>query len=351
MSTVYAQLLAKGWTAEQIEAEVKTSEHHTSPRTFTVVMADTPDGDPIVAISYTNDYKYEEEAGVGTLRKAVFKLDRKGRPVGGVNPEHVTRFLDRNSLVISTEVLVNEHQWGTDLERRDPHWHNPIAVHEQDYHRDYKISRDGSLGLTGWEFNYMKVDRLKEKAFEAGIKPIPRKKDDLVASLKEKQVPLYPNRWPGWFQNGKTLVLRAESGLAADVLNILYAESRDGNLTFGSASGVFSSGMNIYTLSDIGPKLKKQREASVRWHDKQMKKLKPVEAALKKEGYNWYALGNPTDGFESLVGRDEPVNPKEVRYWLNGHGILGLGQPYGWYSLKELREHKFVEDLKNRKDQ
>jgi hypothetical protein len=67
--------------------------------------------------------------------------------------------------------------------------------------------------------------------------------------------------------------------------------------------------------------------------------LAEVKAELHAKGYRWHFFGKPRDRVQSLT-----------LYWFNGSQYgEGRGrlttQPFGWYTLAEMRAEKFAEGI------
>jgi hypothetical protein len=344
--TIYEELLGYGWTDEQIR---KAADTHNSTRDFTLAVMDTPDGTPIVGISYQCDYRAEEEWGIKDLATAINGNKKQAN--------HVGTFTGLHALAIATQPIEDLTTWSADifpLGDLTTRWPVQRGEAYSSYFRDNYAYAQGLPSSSN--LRWKKMPELRELAKTHGVTPIPRKKDDLIEKLvtsdEYSRSAEYPDRWPGWFHNGDVLILRAESGVVADVLDLLYEAGKKNALAIGGGHAAFSSGIGVYDSRDVGKKLKKQRKLEKKWYDRQMKNLEPVAAELKKRGHDWYFLGKPKDGFKDLVdysveGNRRTVNSEDVYYWLNGHG-RGPGytsQPSGWYTLKELLAEKFVDDV------
>lgn len=111
---------------------------------------------------------------------------------------------------------------------------------------------------------WLKIAELKEIAVKAGIHgKLPTRKDNLIEFIKNAPefiaLAQEPDVWPGWFHNGEVLVLRADRGIVADILNILYEVSQEGMLACGGGTGPFGTAATFYDARDVGPLLLKER--------------------------------------------------------------------------------------------
>lgn len=259
--TIYERLLGLGYSHEQmVEAQAKYS----SPRRFSLVMSIPEDETPIVGTGYTCDYRAEEEWGIADLQKS-FGLKDHDYTMTHVGRDHWATFEGIPSLILSTKWgLEPVATWGHDIDRKN----GDVALHGS---KDTDGQRWGSYDLFfesdlayAQEFDrldeWKTMDEIRAAAKEAGITgPFPRKKADLLSMVRSH--PLYvaqaksPNVWPGWFNDGKTLVLRADRGIVADTLKMLAEAAENETLSFGGGSQVFGSGLSLYDGMDVGPKL------------------------------------------------------------------------------------------------
>ncbi len=315
-----------GVTADQLKARTES----TAPATFTTAWSDTPDGDPIAGLVHQTDYRAEEEYGIGDLRKALTGTDPRRFAMTERGRQHAAVFSDVNAIVLSSSPLPDG----------DLIWGAPISGLPADYAEAWERRQRtrSEYVLDRIAGPHERMDVLRVRARELGIAPLPRRKDDLRAAIAAHPdlASQLPDIWPAECTYGKTLVLRADGDdLTARVVRKLADAVRAGTLGVGSASGPFHSGTFYYDTRDETPQLIAEREAAFDWHDAQMAALRPVQDELKAKGHSWFFLGKPTKRQDGTV-----------QYWLNGMrsmpGAKGR-QPYGWYTLEELRAEKFVE--------
>lgn len=321
-------------------AKLLADADRTRSREFGIGYFEQPGGDPIIGLHYTCDFKAEEEWGVNDLRKAItgdnprrFSMTKDGR-------HHFATFSDVNGLILSTREYEKGHQikWGDDVSE---YADSPYLVdREPDYVAHYRNWLDYRVnGLSFW-IHRKTVAELREEARELSISPLPRRKDDLIEQINRAKAPKdAPATWPGWFQNGRQLVFRADDGPTADVLKALQKTAADGHLAIGNGSGPFASGLFIYDARDETQELQDQREAQFDWYDARMAELEPVAKDLEENFLGYYFLGDPKV-IDTGDGR------KVVRYWLNshttGHAYDGR-QIFGWFTLEELKDRSFVD--------
>lgn len=314
LATVAARVGVDRSTFDAMDSHRRSSR----PQSITTAYSETPDGQLIVGVCFQTDYDATQEYGIAELREALTGPDKRRFQMLPEATSHVTVFEDRTGFALHVRPTpVRSARWG------DPITGPPYGLTEYAgvERRIEWFADDDRFAL-----KHTKMQDLRVQARAAGIAPLPRRKDDLVAALVETMPP--QSHWPAWFAHGNVLVMRADAGLTCDVLAELADAAVAGRLGVGSASGPFATGVFFYDTADETPALVAKREADFDWYDEQMAALAPVRATLESRGYRFYALGRPNLQADGVV-----------RYWLNGSGSP---QPYGWYSLDELLAEKFV---------
>lgn len=382
-TSVHAYLLDMGWTEEQIRAAA-VGVRDLSPRTWGIVLGEPgADGLEQVGVVYYCDYKYEEEAGGAGLR-AAFGVPRmeSGMATDNRRTRGLVRLFDfpesegyveglassEAAIVVGNEDMAAA-RWGEPIQAEPKggvfgDWRKTLVG--ADYARFWEDSlRWSSPDLPGqkkwWRLENHTVAELKSIAADLGVEVVPAEgaatgrrllKADYVRALEAKRNE-HVRLFPGYFQTGSALVLRAYEGseagrVAQDVLKALWMAYRDGALGFGAGgSGPFSTGLSLMDVRDLPVGWVEKRRAERAWVEAQERALEPVAEELRAAGHKWYFLGNPSQG--------ERWKDGEVHYWLNGYsynvqgGSGGNSQPSGWYTLEELRTEKFVADLAKEK--
>lgn len=284
MATVYEKLVALGRSPEEIKKAINVFPD--SCRTFTVVGQETPDGYPLIGLSYFCDYRSEEEYGQRSLYKALgikagkWQMDAEKKNL-------VTRFKGIPSLIILAEeddgpFGIEEQTWGLDI--RDVHGVNYAYGFEGRYNPKTRMGYD-LRSCYDWSYRYalgsvqeipsqgpdsfnptewMKKDQIVAIAKRLDIiGKLPTRKYNLINFIQDS--PEFaakaqsPNTWPAWFHSGKALVMRADRGIVADLLDILFEASQEGALACGGGTGVFNRAATFYDARDVGPLLREQR--------------------------------------------------------------------------------------------
>lgn len=313
--SVYEELLALGYTDEEIRT---AAQARIGCRSIGLSIMDTPDETPIVGLSYVCDYRSEEEAGVSKIAEA-FRT--------ATDQTYNFAITSDGMHVFSTRALPNDSV------------HHQLKMAQEYHARMLPYVRESEAQ----HLAYKTLPELKEYARANSVSLTGRtKKADVFATVVAAAKSENPNVWPAWFNMGDVLAFRADNGIVADALKLLVEAVKINTLGMSAGSQVFSTGLGLYDTRDIGPKLKQQWADEKAAYDAAMEALEPVAKELKERGYRWFFLGNP----KTLRPKD--AETMELRYWLNGDSIRGLGQPFGWYSLEELRAEKFIDDLKAR---
>jgi len=342
---------------ELTRVELEGLDDGFSSRALSVAFFETPDGDPVVGITYLCDHRAEEEWGVGNLAKALTGDDPRAFQMSRQAFRHIAFFSDRNGLILSTEPLPKqEYAWGEPVGQ--PEWMRGDAESYTDYARHFEQSLPWVQGINDHVNYWMTSAELREVGRKLGVEKLPRKKSELydavAAAARAKGEPKRPDSWPAWFHNGKQMILRADSGPAARVLARVARAAREGFLGVGNgSSNPFSQGLLFFDVRDETEGLRKAIKERHDWHDAQMKKLAPAERELKRLGYRWYFLGRPRE----VAWQGEE---KALRFWVNG---LQLGDPWrretpiqadeeeqklmrqardlsGWFTIPELQERE-----------
>lgn len=302
-------------------------------RASSVAWFETPDGDPIVGLTYRCDFRAEEEYGIGKLAQAItgasdrnFQMTEEGR-------KHVGWFSDVNGLVLSVEPLAKqEFVWGEELRDRFG-WAGDEAPA---YAKEFPLQVGAVQRIEPKVDRWMTIEQLKDVGRQLGLTQMPRKKDDLYQAVaqaaRENGKAENPNSWPTWFENGKTMVFRADGDEpAARVLRRLIKAAQEGYLAIGNgSSNPFGHGLMFFDARDETDGTRQQVAEQFAWYDEQMSKLQPLLDELALHGYVWYFAGNPTV-------LDTGDGEKKIRYWLNGL------RPAEYYDQRRLPEGAVVD--------
>lgn len=299
------------------------------------------DGTVVAGMVYRLDYRAEEEHGFGKLVRALSGDDPRTTTLTKAGKRCVARFADVNAIVVATDPLpTRTYAWGDDLRSgvkppKEPDYASRWT-RELPYMREDQLARQV-------QHDHVKMDELRALAKKYGLTALPRKKADLAEYVLNAPERLATRTladvWPAWFASGRHLVIRADAGASAVIVDALGDAIDAGHLAIRAYSGPFASGIFLYDGRDESAATHTKRREAADWHDARMAELKPVADKLKADGRNWYFLGNPREGEGGVV-----------RYWLNGasggvskSGISFTGQPFGWFTLDELRDERFID--------
>lgn len=313
----------------EIDAAAIAAARHPNTNTIGLAGFEDPAGHMIVGITYRCDYAAEQEYGIGDLRKAITGTNPRQFTTEPAGRAHVRAFDDVNGFVLSVRPLPEHIAWGDNLP-----W-----VDGGEYTRSW-TRRNASVAVDCARvpidrLNWMKVSELRELAAKRGVKPAGRTKAAYIEALTAHAIEdVDMTVAPAWFQNGKTLIVRADQGSVAKVVGALVDAIAAGTFAIGNASGPFHSGILFYDARDESEQLRREREEQFDWHDARMAELEPVAAQLRADQIRWHFLGNPREDADG-----------QVVYWLNGSG---QPQPYGWYTLAQLAARTFIDDAEAR---
>lgn len=319
---------------------------HRDVQAASLALADTPDGEPMLVLSYRCDFKAEEEWGAGELVKAFtaaadpvnffrrqLELDNGGSPVSAVE-------LHQSQLLVRTERLIG---FAT-----SPWYVNNPEAHERRL-KSLQVLESGRGGLWEYErrYRWSKADELRALAKKRGVKaPSKLRKDELVTALARLDMPAAGEvtAAAGEFNDGRVLAFERGNGLFGEVLEALADAAEAGELGV-TAGGVFGQGISFFDCRDLGPKLRAELAEKREFARRALAELEPV-AELVKAGP--MAVGGFTNTAYHFLGHPRFDSERgEVVYWLNGNSVrFGNGrsvQPRGWYTLAELRGGVYME--------
>ena len=338
MTTTYRALLDAG----QDHVLDSISEPHS--RQVSIAAMELQDGeiDPIVGLHYSCDFKAEEEWGQAALREKFSTGSGPDTTYGRL--ERMSPNFTGASHPQSSLIHVSDTQW---VLMTDPLERRPLTGERNLLYalsQQRRMLVPGAPRLDGLERHT--VPELRAMARDEGLRVTTQmRKPALIKILMEHLTPKEALTLPGWFQDGRHLVLPRGHGAFRIVTDRLIAAAERGSLAVGgSGLAAFGAGVSLFDFDDMpAEEVKKIYEARV-WRADRMAELEPVIETLSKRGHKWYFLGDPR-----MISKTTTLDGAQVRYWLNGQSYrLPNGksaQPYGWYSLKELLAEKFIDDL------
>lgn len=303
--TVYHQLLAQGFTHEEIMAEEDSSP---GTRRIGLSLAQQDGSDvPVVGVSYGGDFRSEEERGIPEIARALKDGGHKDRLFTGEAGDvwYLGLHADRG---LST--------WQPEERLRE--------CVETALRRSREEARDEH-----WRDRWLKVAELRDLIRAAGVDgPLPRTKaalQDIVATKVRKQH-LLSN--VGEFHHGDTLILIPARPVITATLRILAESGK--HLRMGGSSSPFGRGASLYDERDLTGVTIESARAHADYAHRLNRKAEPTRKALRKKGMLFF-LGNPT----RRDGRDI--------FWLN-YSPNGHKQVFGWFTLTELNDKLASDD-------
>lgn len=323
--SVYARLIAKGYTREDILAAHSDGYHESHLRSAHLAVIEPEGQDPIVGVRYTGDYRAEEEYGsagitetlpdnqdsvaieetpLGLLFTVINRGEHYGLYRGDYGDEQFAR--QREKALEFAEREIN-YRLGADGEGR------------------YTVKYEG-LRLNK-SLSRFTVPELKAAARHEGIEgTLPRRKDDLLALVRENRQKAEKNHVvPGNFHSGSVLGIVAPAGIVADTLRMLYEAAQAKSLTMGGIANPFARGMVFFDDRDKGKALVKSIRDTQRQYDRWMKDVAPVEKSFKGANGYLYAISQPQE------------REGQVVYWLN-YAPRDHKQIFGYFTIAELAQ-------------
>lgn len=297
--TVYHQLLAQGFTRDDIVAEVDST-----PGTRRIGLAmNSQDGSdlPLIGVSYGGDFRSEEESGIPEIATALR------------NDEHASR-------IVTGDI---EGHWFLALhaDRGLDSW-KPEQRLEERAEAALRRSRDVARDEF-WRDKWLKIPELRDLIRGAGIDgPLPRKKSELQDVLTTKVRKKHVLANVGEFHFGDTLIMLPARPVITAALRILAESGK--HLRMSGSSTPFGRGATLYDERDLTGDTVEQFRALEAYTRRQDQKAETTRRALRQQGSLW-ALSSPT----RRDGRD--------LFWLN-YSPRGHRQVSGWFTLAELNE-------------
>lgn len=308
-----------------------------------LMTVDQEGGEPLVGIAYRADYKCEEETGLNDMTTRLtgsaaegsfFRTERE--------KEHgVDNFASRFAQIDFVHQTDRFVVFATTP--------NPLGLERSLAHGAAFIGHNDSraAGLD-WrvqsDIEFATVTELKAMAKESGLTGYSKlgKTDLQRLILADKIAALAPtNAHAAWFQTGDFLVIPRTNDLFGEVLDLLVDAATEGYLAVGgSGVAAFASGFSFFDERDLSDVSKESIATANDEHREDMAALAPVAEMVKARLGTYYAL-HPNRWEDGTT-----------KYFLNGGSVIlpsgNRAQPYGWYTLEELRDEKYITDADER---
>lgn len=216
-------------------------------------------GERIAGATFDPRGKAEEEFGINDVFKAFMirdketnVVDRLAQPTGGA-----AIFVDVNAIVISSQPLpFTQLAWGESLYGSDMH----------DRGTSYAVDWERSLAydqgyLDEWDLKKMKMEPLREVAAKVAIDGKPSRNkaeliDQILATGRMHDAPTRPDQWPAWFRNGREMILRADRGTLAPIIEGLREAIVDDQLAIAGRAFGRNFGFVAYDWRDATPAIR-----------------------------------------------------------------------------------------------
>lgn len=289
--------------------------------TFTVGWYPQLDGDPVVGISYVTARDGSHEWGARDIVARLFNEDDSRR---GLRPDrrgYVCCFTDASGIVLSLRPLATH----------EPVWGAPLTLSNlgDGYPSAWADHVDWANGRDIWSIRRLSRDDLRQMAKAVGVRPLPTRKDALVAAIVAAGgvSASTPDEWPAWFEDYNTLVLRAGVGVTATVVDRLKSAVNAGTLGVVDLGGAFSNGMFLFDSRDVTDAEWTRSAEAEAWVAAQHQTLAPVLDDVASRGCKVVDAGYP-----HMETRDgSPV----VVFWARVIDDAGTARQ-GWFDLDEL---------------
>lgn len=301
--TLYHQLLAQGFTADDIDAEENSFP---GTRNIGLAIAAQHGSDiPLIGVAYGGDFRSEEEVGIPQIHRALAAEDHKDRVITGE---------------------VNGHWYlGIHADKGLGSWRGEERTDE---HAATALRRAADTAQWNAErrLRHITVPELRTELRAAGVTgTLPRKKDDLRALHRVHVLGGDAYVSVGEFHHGDTLILLPFTPVLTAALRILSESGK--HLRMGGSATPFGRGATLYDDRDLTGETVEAARANADYVRRMNQKAEPVRKALRTGGH-LFAL--------SPRNREDGEDYFHLNYSPRGHK-----QAFGRFTLTELlRRHR-----------
>lgn len=313
--TVEQQFLAEGvLTEKELEQRYAREINH---REAGISYMKGEEGDArIMGLTYSGDFKSEEEYGTAAISKRLNSGEGK--------PEEVLAFEHKGYKVFAILGEGRHGSFSADLEDR----YNPVARSLEEAVRRADGYKAWDNQRASWKYDRKSAAEVKEKFIETfpGVKP-PRTKAEMVGLLVREEVGDYTTPAIGEFQTGQALVVVTKDPAEARLFEKLKEAADTGNLRLGSSSNPFSRGAMFYDDRDVS---RASREKIIRGEEARKAAkvyVAPLKSKLQEKG-GLYAVSPRVDGTLKDV--------RDAKYILNFYPKDRRDDVWGIYNKQEL---------------
>lgn len=326
-------------------------EDHESLRAVSVLAIPSPEtpGGYIVGLSYTCDFRAEEEWGSDSLHSAfASRADASTTAhriltadiAAGISRASDPRAYDvigkpgrQGSLVTVLDDVVSLRTgeiFGPEDEKWSDASREKRAIEESRTHiryaRGYVTGRPSLSSLEHETFQ-----TLRARARSLGIERPKTTKRGVIDQIIEASPPSLRYTEPANFHDGRHLVIPRTGAVGIVLDGLLEAVRANALVAGGRLSNPFSRGLVFVDERDFPAQELEKSEAQADWHRSQMIPVQEVGRHLRSTGTSVYYIGSPRQGENG-----------EVRYSVNlSH--RGIGQFWGEFTLAEMMSEGFAE--------
>lgn len=307
-STLYRSLLNKGFTEDDIEVALNTE---VAQRSFGLGTLQSDEGaDPVLGIVYSGDYKHEEESGAASIADNLSNFENQDNLFAEVTHDSGERVF----------AAVAKTLFQDDAARSVS---EALSRHRNPYNSTFHLWR-------------RTVAELRADLKAAGVKPLPRKRDDIELAYLEHVDGKRVKRTEtvGEFQMGKLLALVTDEPILIASLEHLAESAKSNALSLGSSSNPFSRGVLFFDVRDVPNATVHETYEAEQWHQDRMAEAADAIQELEESG-SLYAI-RPSHFTGEVIGRPHSENGG-VFYFVNYSPRRGK-QLHGWMSIDDLHK-------------
>lgn len=307
-ATLHQSLLNKGFTQDDIDTALTTE---TPQRSFGLGSLDVGDAaDPVLGIVYSGDYKYEEESGSAAIAENLANFENQANLFAEVENESGERVF-----VAVAKMLMQD-----DLARSVS---SAISRHRNPYNSTSHLWR-------------RTVAELRTDLKKAGVKPLPRKRDDVELAYLEHVdgKKIKKTETVGEFQMGKVLALVTDEPILIAALEHLAGTAKANALSLGSSANPFSRGILFYDVRETPNSTVRETYEAEQWTQDRMDEAEDAIQELKEAG-SLYAI-HPSSFTGEVIGR--PGSTDGGTFYFVNYSPRNGAQLHGWMSIEDLHK-------------
>lgn len=313
-NTIIQQLYRDGITEEDLQRVMDLKLNNRESGIGTLSSKDD-DSDPVVGVTYTGDYRAEEEWGL----------------------KHIKENLEKGTLAKDNVVFMEKNGRGYLAIKGDQPYlfkeTGPAALKKA----DERFTRYSSGDDWKEEIRLSKKSLIELKQMLKGkVKPLPTTKDKLInAAINLNRPKNYIKHPQGEFHDGTALAIVSDNPAMIATMKHIKEAHDDGALRLGESANPFSRGVLFYDERDISRKNKigivKDEEAKKASEEY----IAEVEEKLKEKGRLYAASPNADRDTKDIRDSEYFLN-----YYPNKRDFKDVpaNGVYGWFKKEDLQK-------------